>query len=150
MDSAESIVTALAAGAAVVLRPTVEQAVKDAYTALKALIQRKFNKVDVEQLETNPGSESRRGVVKEDIAAAEADQDSEVLQHALALLEAIQHQAPGTTSAIGVELKDIEGAALTIRRVSTIGTGVKVEQARMTGDVTIEDVDARGGGTLPN
>jgi hypothetical protein len=38
MDPLTSLVTALATGAAAALKPTVEQAVKDGYTALKGLI----------------------------------------------------------------------------------------------------------------
>jgi hypothetical protein len=40
MDPLTRLVTALAAGAAAALKPTVEQAVKDSYAALKGLIQR--------------------------------------------------------------------------------------------------------------
>jgi hypothetical protein len=151
MDPLTSIVTALAAGAAAALKSTVEQAVKDGYTTLKALIQRKYAQVNVEQLETNPGSKSRRGVVEEDLAATGADQDTEVLQYAQALLEAIQRLVPETAAAIGVELKDIEGATLAIRRVTARGAGVKVQRAKLSGDITIEDVRAGGGGgAAPN
>jgi hypothetical protein len=151
MDPLTSIVTALAAGAAVALQSTVEQAVKDTYAALKALIQRKYTQVNLDQLEANPSSKSRRGVVEEDLKAVGADQDAEVLQQAQALLEAIQHRAPEAAAAVGVDLKDIEGAALAIRRVTAAGTGVKVEHAKLSGDITIEDVQAgRQGGTRPN
>jgi hypothetical protein len=151
MDPLTSLVTALAAGAASALQSTVEQGVKDSYTALKGLIQRKYTQVNVEQLEANPRSKSRRGVVEEDLAAVKADQDAEVLQHAQALLEAIQRHAPEMAAAIGVDLKDIEGASLTIRRVMAIGAGVKVEGAKLSGDITIEDVHAGGqGGAPPN
>jgi hypothetical protein len=151
MDPLTSIVTALAAGAAAALKPTVEQAVKDSYTALKALIQRKYAQVDVNQLEANPNSKNRRGVVEEDLAAARADTDGEVLQHAQALLEAIQSHMPEMAAAIGVDLKDLEGASLAIKRVTATGTGVKVERAKLSGDITIEDVRARGSrGTHPN
>ena len=150
MDPLTSLVTALAAGAAAALKPTVEQAVKDGYTALKGLIQRKYAQVSLDQLEANPNSKSRRGVVEEDLKAVGADQDAEVMQHAQALLEAIRSHAPAA-SAIGVDLKDIEGASLAIRRVTASGPGVKVEGAKLGGDITIEDVHAGGqGGAPPN
>jgi hypothetical protein len=89
--------------------------------------------------------------VEEELAAAGADQDAEVLQQAQVLLEAIQRHAPQAAAAIGVDLKDIEGASLAIRRVIATGTGVKVEQGKFSGDLTIEDVQAGGsGGRLPN
>src|SRR4030095_5747587 len=94
MDPLASIVTALAAGAAAALQSTVEQGVKDGYAALKGLITRKYAQVNLDQLEANPSSKSRRGVVEEDLKAVGADTDAEVLQHAQALLEAIQRQAP--------------------------------------------------------
>jgi hypothetical protein len=151
MDPLTSLVTALAAGAAAALKPTVEQAVKDGYTVLKGLIQRKYAQVDVNQLEANPSSKNRRGVVEEDLKAAGADTDAEVLQKAQELLEAIQRQAPQTAAAIGVGLKEIEGASLAIRRVIATGTGVKIEQGKFSSDIIIEDVQAgHPGGTRPN
>ena len=151
MDPLTSLVTALAAGAAAALQSTVEQGVKDGYAALKGLIQRKYAQVDVNQLEANPTSKNRRGVVEEELAAAGADHDAEVLQQAQVLLEAIQRQTPQAAAAIGVDLKDIEGASLAIRRVIATGTGVKVEQGTFIGDITIEDVRAgESGGRLPN
>lgn len=149
MEPITAIVTALVLGAAAALKPVAEQAVKDSYAALKALITRKYAQVPLNQLEANPSSKSRRGVVEEDLAAAQADHDPEVLQHTHALLEALQREAPHTAAAIGVDLQDIEGAALAIRRVTATNTGVKVENAKMTGDITIEDVQAGGSGGLP-
>ena len=151
MDPLTSLVTALAAGAAAALQSTVEQGVKDAYTAMKGLIQRKYAQVNLDQLEANPSSKSRRGVVEEDLKAAGADQDAEVLQQAQALLEVLQRQAPEAAAAIGVDLKEIAGASLAIRRVIATGTAVKVEQGTFSGDITIEDVQAgHRGGARPN
>jgi hypothetical protein len=57
--------------------------------------------------------------------------EGQVLQQAQVLLEAIQRQAPEAAAAIGVDLQDIEGAALAIRRVTATGAGVKVEHAKL-------------------
>jgi hypothetical protein len=149
MDALTSLVTALAAGAAAALKPTVEQAVKDSYTALKGLIQRKYGQVSLDQLEANPSSKSRRGVVEEDIAAAGTDKDAEVLQRGQAPLEAIKNHTPEAAAAMGVDLKDIEGASLAIRRVTPTGAGVKVERAKLSGDITVEDVQAGDRGAPP-
>ena len=35
-----------------------------------------------------------------------------------------------------MDLKDIEGASLAIRRVTATGAGVKVEHATLSGDIT--------------
>jgi hypothetical protein len=108
MEPITAIVTALALGVAAGLKPAAEQAIKDSYAALKALITRKYAQVPLDQLEANPNSKNRRGVVEEDLAAAQANHDPEVLQHAQALLKAIQRQEPHTAAAIGVDLKDNE------------------------------------------
>jgi len=79
MDPLTSLVTALAAGAAAALQSTVEQGVKDGYAAPKGLIQRKYARVNLGQLEANPSSKSRRGVVEEKLKAVGADMDAEVL-----------------------------------------------------------------------
>jgi hypothetical protein len=151
MDPLTSLVTALAAGAAAALQSTVEHGVKDGYASLKGLIQRKYTRVNVEQLEANLSSKSRRGVAEEDLRAVGADQDVEVLQHAQVLLEAIQRQALPVVAAMGVDLENIEGAALTIRRVTATGVGVTLEHAKLSGDITIEDVQAgHQGGARPN
>ena len=150
MDPLTGLVTALAAGAAAALKSTVEQAVKDSYAALKKLIQRKYTRVQVDQLEINPSSKNRRGVIEEELKAAGADTDAEVLQLAQVLLDAIRSSTLETVVSIGVELKDIEGASLAIRRVIATGTGVKLEKSTFD-DTTIEDVKAGDrGGARPN
>lgn len=151
MDPLTSIVTALAAGAAAALQSTVEQVVKDAYAALKGLIQRKYPQVPVALIEPQPVSESRRAVVKEDLAKTAAATDAELLTQAKALLDALQHQAPETIGAIGVDLQAIKAASLTIDDIIATGTGVKVTQAEVSGDITIRGVRAGGpGGAPPN
>jgi hypothetical protein len=81
MDPLTSLVTALAAGAAAALQSTVEHGVKDGYAALKGLITRKYAQVDLDQLEANPFSKNRRGVVEEDLKAAGVETDTETLDH---------------------------------------------------------------------
>ena len=146
-----SIVTALVAGAAAGLKPTVSQAVKDGYEGLKALIKRKYSAVSIDQLEANPTSKARRAVVEEDLQKTDAEKDPEVLQQVKALLDAIQSQPPEVVSAIGVDLRDIKGASLTIEDVIATGAGVKAERVETTGGITIRGVRAgRSGGGLPN
>ena len=151
MDPLASLVTALAAGAAAALKPTVEQAVKEHYAALKGLIKGKYARVNVELLEQDPTSESRRTVAKEDLAKAEAAHDTDVLRAAKALLEAVRRQAPEGAGAIGVDVKDIRAASLTIDDIIATGTGVKIDGAEIGGDMTIRGVRAGGpGGAPPN
>lgn len=74
MDPISIIVTALVLGAAAGLKPTTGQTVKDAYAGLKALLQRKFARVNVSLVEDDHTSQSRQNVVKEDLARVNADQ----------------------------------------------------------------------------
>jgi hypothetical protein len=149
MDPIESIATALALGAAAGLKPTVEKVIKDAYDGLKALILRKYPKVDVNQLETDPGSKGRRAVVTEGLEKGGAHNDAELLLSAANVLETVRSRAPETAGVVGVDLKDVEGVALTIRRVIASGTGVNIEHAKLAGDITIEDVRAGEGEQRP-
>ena len=151
MDPLTSIVTALAAGAAAGLNSTVAQAVKDGYAALKARIRRKYAAVDIDLLEQNPASDEQRTVVKEELLKTGAATDVELLRTAKALLDAIQSQAVDGSGPIGVDLKEIKAASLTIDDIMAAGTGVKIEGAEVAGDVTIRQVRAGGQrGTAPN
>jgi TIR domain/Het-E N-terminal domain len=82
-----AILSALAAGAS-------KEVVADGYRALKNLLGRKFGGgsdvvTAVEELEKKPDSAGRKEMLKEEIAAARADQDPDVLRAAQALIEKI-------------------------------------------------------------
>ncbi len=92
MDPLTVLVTALVTGAAQALKPTAEQAVKDAYAGLKALLLRKFGdrpdvRDAVEKVEQKPDSQGRKAVLQEELEAAQAHTDEELLAAARALLE---------------------------------------------------------------
>ncbi len=120
MDPISIIVTALVLGAAAGLKPTTEQAVKDAYAGLKALLQRKFARVNVSLVEDDHTSQSRQNVVKEDLARVNADQGTEVIKATQVVLDTVRDRAPKTAIAIGVNLEDIKAASL---RLSDICPG---------------------------
>lgn len=151
MDPVSVVVTALAAGATAGLKPAAEQAVKDAYAGLKALIQRKWQQVSVGQLEANPASEARQAVVKEDLAQAEAGKDRELLAMADKVLEAVARHAPDVAQSIGVKLEDIKsGGSLRIRDVAAGGIGVDVRKGDFQGDIDISGVRAGQTGDSSN
>lgn len=152
MDPISIIVMALVSGAAAALKPTTEQAIKDAYAGIKGLIQRKFGRVDIAVLETDPVSKMRQGVIQEDLEKAGAGQDEELLSKAKALLDAIQTHAPDVPNVVGLDLEDIKGASLTAERILAEGshaTGVKVKGADIQGDIRFSDVIARSGEDTP-
>lgn len=87
-----SILAAIAAGAAAGVTKTASQAVVDGYGSLKQLLKRKFGADSdvvgaVNAVETKPESAARQSVLKEEIAAADAVSDPELLQQAQALLK---------------------------------------------------------------
>jgi hypothetical protein len=142
MDPISTIVTALVLGAAAGLKPTSEQAVKDAYAGLKALLQRKFARVNVALVEDDPTSQSRQNVVKEDLAKVNADHDAEVIKAAQVLLDTVRDQAPDMAIAVGVNLEDIKAASLRLSDIIATGTGVNVKRAELPGDIEIRQVRA--------
>ena len=82
-----AIVTAIATGVGKV----GEQAVTDAYHALKKSLEKKFGTSSdvikaVEGIEKRPSSENRKGVLQEEIQSANAHQDSDLVVTAEALL----------------------------------------------------------------
>jgi hypothetical protein len=135
-----AVASAIAAGAATGLNETVAQAIRDAYGALKRLITRRG--VDVSAVENKPASEAKRDSLAEDLEEAGAGADPELRAAAQALLAALREHAPQAGAAVGIDLKRVEGAALRIGTVESTGDGVKVEDGRFSGDVTIDQVRA--------
>ena len=142
MDPITIIVTALALGAAAGIKSTAEQAVKDAYNSIKALIHRKYPQVSIDLLESDPTSLDRQMVMKEGFEKTEVSQDEEVLLAAKAFLDIIVSRAPYVAPAIGVDLEDIKGASLKIEDIIATGKGVKVKGADIGGDIAIKGVKA--------
>ncbi|MDQ3606970.1 MAG: hypothetical protein M3418_12400, partial [Gemmatimonadota bacterium] len=84
MDPISIIVAALAAGAAAGLKSNAEKVVADAYEGIKALIKRRYSRVDLTPIETKPESEKKRESVAEDLEEAGAAEDLELLDQAKA------------------------------------------------------------------
>ena len=143
MDPVSILVSALVAGAAAALKPTAEQAVKDAYSGLKSLIKSKYKSVALEGVEKKPGSEAKQASLAEDLADAGVADDEALLAQANVLIEAVKTHAPEIAAAIGVDLEAVEAAYLKIGKVSASGTGVKIRESKFTdGGIDIGDVEA--------
>jgi hypothetical protein len=133
MESIRPIVEALVAGATAAARPAATQAVRDAYARFKALIVRRFGAqgdvtVAVEQVAQKPASPGRRRTLAEELGAAGAGRDVEVVQAAKALLALLQPQ--GTDQSQRARA-DQGSAAATGRGATAAGSG----NIQVTGDV---------------
>ena len=142
MDPITIIVTALVAGAAAGLRPMAEEAIKDAYAGIKALIQRKYGDVDLAALEKKPESEAKRASVTEDLSDAGAGDDAELLEQAKALLDTIKQYERQAAEAIGVDFEEVEAAYFKLKKVRATGTGVKVRKGKFSDGIEIGEVEA--------
>jgi len=105
-----AIVAALMAGAVSGAAKVAEQAISDAYGKLKETLGKKFGAKSkvvkaVKELEANPKSEARKEVVKEEVVAAKADKDADLLKAAQALLKAIK-STPGGEQIVQMAIGD--------------------------------------------
>jgi len=95
-----AIIAALTAGALSGITDTSRKMIADAYAGLKSLLIKKFGGQSavvqsVTSLEAKPESPNRQGVLQEEVHAAKADQDPDLLQTAYMLLEQIKAQSGG-------------------------------------------------------
>lgn len=108
MDPVTLIVAALATGAAAAAKDVGGDAVKSAFNGLKALIAKKFGgKPDVTEavakVEQKPESEGRKETLKEELQAAGADKDQELLAEVQKFLKLLEEKgvSTGVSQAIG-------------------------------------------------
>ncbi|MCP4992027.1 MAG: hypothetical protein GY928_40040 [Colwellia sp.] len=141
-----AIVAALATGVTTGVAKVGESVIPDAYNAIKKTIQNKFgtdNKLvkAVNELEAEPDFEANKTALAGRVAQFKADKDSDILQAAKVLLEAINNN-PEVIFATGVNLESIKGASLKIDDIIATGTGVNVQQGEFSGDINISKVRA--------
>jgi hypothetical protein len=139
------IVAAVAAGAAAGVTGAAEQAVADAYQAVKRLIAGRYGSVEVEVVERQPESSARRAVLAEELESAGAGDDEELLTAAERVLVAVHRHAPHAADAVGVELREVRAGELTISDISSAGAGVRAENMSVEGSFTISGIRAGNG-----
>lgn len=105
-----AIWAAITAGVIASVTKVAEQTVVDTYNKLKDLLKKKLgarSKVlkAVKELEASPKSEARKGVLQEEIAAAKADQDAELVKAAQALLKSVK-AVPGGEQIVQTAIGD--------------------------------------------
>ncbi len=142
MDPIALTVSAIALGAKAGLKDTAKKVVSDAYDGVKRLIQRKFQSVDLNLIEQDPQSKRQRAVIEEDLLAAGADKDEELLQLVSELILIVETHAPSAAQAVGIILEDAKAASIRISNVIASGTGIQARKVEASGDIQITGVRA--------
>jgi hypothetical protein len=147
MDPITLMVTAITAGAAAALKPTAEQAVKDAYAALKTIIRDRYRRATerVESVEADPKSAEEREKLHTTLEQMHAHEDYEAVVQAQHVLEAVSAHNREVAAEVNISLEDIEvGANALIERVSGRGVQITIRRAKIGNDLTISGADATG------
>ena len=116
-----AVIAALSAGAASGVTDATKKAIVDGYEGLKALIKKKFGSnsevaQSIDKLEAKPGSAGRRQTVAEELGAAKADTDQDLIRAAHSILELIKAMPHGeqhiqAAHGIGIAQADRGGTA---------------------------------------
>ena len=125
MEPTTLILGALATGATAAVKDTASQAAKDAYAALKTLIQRRFAEKKSPEGEMALTKYEEKPTVweeplKDALVETETDKASEVLNAAEALKQALEQTAEGR-AAVSKYILNIQNS-----EVGVIGDGAKV------------------------
>jgi hypothetical protein len=143
------LVIALTTGAAVGLKDSAAQAVREAYSTLVAAVRRKYPSVDLEPVTRSPGSAEARRSLTQALSAADPEPGHDVLETARALILRVEQQDPDAVAAIGVDIERVKAAFIDIAGVAGGSSGVRVRDAEVSGGITVKDVRA-GSGPVPN
>ena len=152
IDPISVIVTALTLGAAAGLKPTAEQAVKDAYGGLKRLIVDRYQtaRTGIDLIETEPESETFQETARKLLKKTEAGQDEELLRQARTVVQTVEQFAPETAAKINIKLSNIKAAA-NFRIADLVARGgidIDVERAEAGQDFEIKGLRTTGGEKL--
>jgi hypothetical protein len=142
VDPVSLIVAALAAGAAAGLKEAAAASVKDAYAGVKALIQRKYGKVDLGPIERMPESEAKRESVAEDLKLAGAEDDAELFTRARELFELVREHDPDVANVVGFDFEDSEAEWIRLGRIFSAGTGARFRRGTVHGGIDIAEIHA--------
>ena len=132
MDIAETIVAAVAAGAAAGLNDTASQTLKDAYGALKTYVVSKSPALAM--VDANPRDEQIRQTAVDEVRAMPVV-DEPLLVKALAIIHLLEEEPEARLQAWGIDISELHAAG------SVVLTNLRAE----SGGITIRDVYATGG-----
>jgi hypothetical protein len=146
-ESVDPITAAVAAGAASGLTAVASQAIKDAYSRLKAALDAKYPDAtpSLLALEARPDSEAKQQSLAEELADGGGNHDVTLLQLAEALMSAVERDAPSAIRRAGVDLRKLKTeGSVRIKKAQGTDVGVHGDDWDVQGDLVIDD--ARGGG----
>ena len=147
-DIISAVVNALVTGAVAAQKPTAKKVLKDAYDALKSLIQRKYKKVNLNRLERDPDSSTKSSIAA-DLTKAGAFQDQELLSLVRTLVEAVEQYDREAAAAVGVDIERVKAAFINIENVDAQGSGVKITDAEVSGGISISGIKSGTGDDFP-
>jgi hypothetical protein len=140
MEVLTVIAAALAFAGGEAAKAAIGEGIKDAYSAVKDFLSRKYPQVDLALVQNAPKSKARQLVPVEDLTNSGAATDAEFLPLAKRLLDAVAAEVRKTGVQTGVQLDDFEAASLRIDDVITSGMGVLIEHGWIVGgDAEITD-----------
>lgn len=140
MNGWEAVVMAWLAGAAAVAKPTAEQAVQDAYEALKSRLQRRLGGEEAKTLEMPDSSTSRDALIQA-LRNQASVPDLDVLQAARTLANVLMEREAGP---IGIDLHGVRTQLLRIERVSASrGRGLRAQDSEF-GEIVIGEIRIDG------
>jgi hypothetical protein len=113
----------LAVGAAALTKGVLDSVAKDLYATLKDQLRTRYPSVKIDQLEEKPESKARRASVEEDLTAAEADRDPQILTLVRAVAAELQRVAPSVAAEMGVNLQDIAAGRILHGGIKVSGVG---------------------------
>lgn len=145
MDPLAFIVAALAAGATAASADIAEDSIKTIYGGVKQWIQNCYQSVRIEELERNPRSEKRQGVLAEELEEAGAIQDKELMRRVQDLRNALSKSEAGrlAAEAIGIELRNlVVDNNVSIIDIESSGPGVRIVDTDIGGSLDIKGVKA--------
>ncbi|MFL5279729.1 MAG: hypothetical protein ACJ8AW_01690 [Rhodopila sp.] len=147
MEPISLIVGALVTGAVSAASEVGGQALKEAYSGLRALIVARFKRdAAVAALEEDPSSDSQRKAFEEALAKADAARDPQVMNEAVTkareITQILAREPADRLQAIGVRIGTLQ--AMNARfgeiEVSGAGTGVDIDKAELKGDFIVTNV----------
>jgi hypothetical protein len=146
-----SIVTALASGAAVAAKNLATEAIKDAYSGLKALIVDRYKKAApfVEALESDPDSKATQEVLGNQLKGVEADADAK--KGAAKLTDSVLELEKVPAAAAVLDFGTLKVAKnVLLEGIEYTGTLLRAKEADIQGDLTVKDIKlGTPGGTPP-